>query len=238
MQRRALTLVELLVILGLICLATALLMPGHRGSIRLNARKSACQNNLKQLGLAMKQYQQDFDDKYPLVSSEPETGWGEAILPYVKDQKKFQCPTDTSVESDVPVQAGYNDYFYNANFLVRDKQGTLSGASDDLLGYSFQTVLIGEGGSEDGNKGHNAAYNQCGDENSLISNAKPCTASRPGPAILPNAQIHLDGTNFAFADGHVKWLRGEAPARCARVSNNGSTKKSVGSSFTFSLLTK
>jgi prepilin-type processing-associated H-X9-DG protein/prepilin-type N-terminal cleavage/methylation domain-containing protein len=237
MKRRAFTLIELLVVIGLICLMAAILFP-VRHPVRLNARKSACLNNLKQLGLAMKQYQQDFDEKYPLVSAEPLTGWGEALLPYLKDQKKFQCLTDASIESDTPMQAGYNDYFYNANFLVRDKKGNLSGASENSLGHAVQTILLGEGGDENGNKGYNATYNQCGDGTALTSNNKPCARSRPSHAILPNAQIHLGGANFAFADGHVKWFRGDSISSCRRISSNGSTKKSVGGSFTFSLLAK
>ncbi|HEY0075684.1 MAG TPA: DUF1559 domain-containing protein [Abditibacteriaceae bacterium] len=238
MKRRAFTLVELLVVIGLICVATVLLMPPHIGHSRHNARKSACQNNLKQLGVAMKQYQQDFDEKYPLIAAEPITGWSEAILPYLKDPQRFQCPTHASVKTDAPMQAGYNDYFYNANFLVRDKQGRWAGASGDLLGHAFQTILLGEGGDENGNKGYNATYNQCGDGTALTSNNKPCARSRPSRAILPSAQIHLGGANFAFADGHVKWFRGDSISSCRRISNNGSTQKSVGGSFTFSLLAK
>lgn len=241
--RRGMTLVELLVIIGLICLAAVILMPApHR--TRYNARKSACQNNLKKLGLAVRQYLQDADEKYPVVfSGDTAYGWADALLPYYKDTQILQCPQDYSVTSSQANQPGYNDYWYNANFMVHDKNGQPTSAKAASLKSPAQTILLGDGGAEKGDNGHDATYNQCGDGRSLTAPGQICIRAMPGYAIYSSAQLHLDGANFAFADGHVKWLRGNYPTKSAQVLSNGMTKQSISSKthknkLTFSLLIK
>ena len=56
-QRRAFTLIELLVVIAIIAILMAIMMPAL-GYVRKQARSSACQNNLRQLCLAMNLYAQ------------------------------------------------------------------------------------------------------------------------------------------------------------------------------------
>lgn len=60
---------------------------------RLNAVKSSCQSNLKQLGLALMQYVQDYNEKMPNCAE-----WQEAILPYVRNPILFKCPGAPDLE--------------------------------------------------------------------------------------------------------------------------------------------
>jgi len=63
--RNAFTLIELLVVIAIIAILAAILFPVFARA-RENARKSSCQSNLKQIGLASIQYAQDYDEKlYP-----------------------------------------------------------------------------------------------------------------------------------------------------------------------------
>ena len=63
--RRAFTLIEILVVIAIIGILSALLFP-VLSTARENGRKTACLSNLHQLGLAFMQYTQDSREKYPL----------------------------------------------------------------------------------------------------------------------------------------------------------------------------
>ena len=82
------TLIELLVVIAIIAILAAILFPVFQ-SVRENARRTACVSNMKQLGLGMTQYTQDYDEKFPqgqyFDASGTPMDWGNSIYQYIKN---------------------------------------------------------------------------------------------------------------------------------------------------------
>jgi prepilin-type processing-associated H-X9-DG protein len=161
------------------------------GKARENARRSDCQSRLKQTALAVLQYTQDYDEKYPLIapsnkvavgSGWGEYGWAQTIAPYTRNREVFSCPQDRHAQATVPNKPRYTDYWYNRQ---------LNGIDLSRIAVTPRTLLMGDG---DGNSPQsNARYNL----NTLPKTWKTTIGS---PATR-----HLKGANYSFADGHVKW---------------------------------
>src|SRR6478672_5411714 len=107
-SRYGFTLIELLVVIAIIALLAAILFPVFARA-RENARKSSCLNNMKQFGLGIAQYTQDFDETlvpweggYALASGTRAT-FDVLLIPYLKSPQLMQCPSDaTSAKVAIP----------------------------------------------------------------------------------------------------------------------------------------
>jgi len=108
---RGFTLIELLVVIAIIAILLAILMPAMR-KIREIARETACKSNLKNIGLAVQMYLDDYERKIPNTGSSngflwfesdgvtyrrPGSGsgtyWGTFYKDYLKETKIFGCPS-------------------------------------------------------------------------------------------------------------------------------------------------
>jgi len=116
--RKGFTLIELLVVIAIIAILAAILFPVFARA-RENARRASCQSNLKQIGLGIAQYTQDYDEKYPQIyagnvcdggcDARKPGGWSQLIQPYVKSVQLFACPSNpgnTSFSRNAGTYAG------------------------------------------------------------------------------------------------------------------------------------
>jgi prepilin-type processing-associated H-X9-DG protein len=99
------TLLELLIAFLIIAGLALFLIPGGRGRSREAARRSACKNNLKQIGLALHNYHDDYDAFPPAYTVDADGNrlhsWRTLILPYL-DQKPLYERIDLSKPWDDP----------------------------------------------------------------------------------------------------------------------------------------
>ena len=199
----------------------------------------------------MLQYCQDFDEAFPISSTETATyvaggktiGWTDGIFPYVKSRQVYQCPSEKfgNNATDNPTQAGYSDYYINKNGT--DGEQTLPVAYAPTL-----TILFGDGGalSTDtnplGNSTARYRSNGCFGAGGTITNTPDPSDRKILFVVVLRANNlggggvrHLEGCNFAFFDGHVKWFRNADAQTPMKVWNGLATFDQSGNDPTFRL---
>jgi prepilin-type N-terminal cleavage/methylation domain-containing protein/prepilin-type processing-associated H-X9-DG protein len=94
MKSKGFTLIELLVVIAIIAILAAILFPVF-AKVREKARQTSCLSNEKQIGLAILQYTEDYDESFPMAcDTNWHNGWGLMVQPYVKSVNVFLCPDD------------------------------------------------------------------------------------------------------------------------------------------------
>ncbi|HEX8466048.1 MAG TPA: DUF1559 domain-containing protein [Abditibacterium sp.] len=190
-SQRAFTLIELLVVIAIIGILAAILFPVF-GRARENSRRAACQSNLKQLGLAVIQYTQDFDERFPLGLVVDDTGNHQTALdlvqPYLKSTQVATCPSDNpdhpgldmGLPGALPVSYTVNDKICNTDALF----GGAPPATLAEIQQSAKMPLLWDAyvGGIDNSHGY------------------------PQPDIQV-AKRHFEGANVLFVDSHVKWMK-------------------------------
>jgi prepilin-type N-terminal cleavage/methylation domain-containing protein len=164
MRRKGFTLIELLVVVAIIVILAAILYPVF-ASTRRAAHNAVCISNLKQAGLAVQMYSQDYDETFPVacglfekeIAKNMPANWPKGaplnvwtlVTPYVKNPSLWRCPGDIGTTfSALKIDFRPNTYdkvgsSYNYNvdlawFPTGDPMGTPSDQKKDpfeLQGY-------------------------------------------------------------------------------------------------------
>lgn len=216
------TLIELLVVIAIIAILAAILFPVFARA-RENARRASCQSNLKQIMTAWTMYSQDYDElmvanAYPnLDNYNPVYGPQYVLNPYIKSWQVWVCPSAVKKSTGTGgncnptfvytgANLGSGSYGYNPVLGYATSTGSTPAyriVTNNLasLEYPAQTVAFAE---------TTGAYSTAAiTYPDQWTNAY--TAGCGGPTLGDNhADWHMDGSNVAFTDGHVKWMRKSA----------------------------
>ncbi|RYX82947.1 type II secretion system protein [bacterium] len=127
-MKRAFSLLEVVILVGVLALLAAILFPVL--ARRNVPSKGRCASNLKQIGLGFAMYTQDYGGRFLVPQLTPSVGWADMLQSYVKSRRIFLCPA-TSNYSEATI-----DYFYNRN---------LSGVRSARIRNPVDVVMTGDG---------------------------------------------------------------------------------------------
>ncbi|RYG66087.1 DUF1559 domain-containing protein [bacterium] len=201
-RKGAFTLIELLVVIAIIAILAAILFPVF-GRARENARRSSCQSNLKQIGLGLLQYAQDYDEINAPINSPIPGGfapWVDLVQPYIKSTQVFNCPSDSvglPYTTNVKTAASRDVGSYTANFYYYNNPTPATPMGFNQATISSPAIIVW---AADGVAVNNYAWQFIGGA-SITGTAGQRRFSGPQGVI---AERHLETTNLLYCDGHVK----------------------------------
>ena len=217
--KSAFTLIELLVVIAIIAILASILFPVFARA-RENARASSCLSNLKQFGLAIEQYKQDYDGMYPFARYQLYgRNWFNWFLdPYVKSDQLHYCPS----RSDWKMGYGYNIAFgyFPGNNITPSRSGLFGGyCGTNIPMYDGVNEAIVTNPSEsvvmiDSTLSYYyltsppVSYSDA-TAKGAIEAFFPQTSDTTMKSYYnhPEAGIHNSGLNGLYADGHAKWRK-------------------------------
>lgn len=180
-KKSGFTLIELLVVIAIIAILAAILFPVFARA-REAARKSTCQNNLKECAIALQLYWNDYDATLPssaLSSSFAQFGtkvgnlpprttdvgkytWPQVLYSHMKNKDIMFCPSDTAEHTDATADVSYwwtycTDYAWNSSERIQ-KEGNFAYNADQIILYERKGFHFGDLGGMKNNVQINVAF--------------------------------------------------------------------------------
>lgn len=213
--KKGFSLIELLVVMGIIALLAGLLLPALSRA-KESSRRVSCISQLRQLHLAITLFADENEGLYPLRSAAQR--WPSHLENYFKHSRILFCPSDTTKDAGPALthtvgapNNGSRSYVLNgfnnpatASFAEEDWPGFLTGnyqgrIKDTAIAYPSETILFGEKMTESAHY-YVDLHRDSGNFLEVIEQARHGTSGHKG-ANRKNGR-----SNCAFADGSVRSL--------------------------------
>ena len=186
--------IELLVVIAIIAILAAILFPVFARA-RENARRASCQSNLKQIGLGLLQYTQDYDEKLPghRIGG---VNWPSLVQPYVKSVQLFKCPSNTT---DPTTQT--MNFSAPGTSIPRSYLANGFPSAGWVFGTNFESPMTEDAGTALASIQETSRVVIIGEHE---NRDQPNYWYGAGDVLFTN---HLGVSNFLFVDGHVKAMK-------------------------------
>jgi prepilin-type processing-associated H-X9-DG protein/prepilin-type N-terminal cleavage/methylation domain-containing protein len=227
-MRKAFTLVEVLVVIGIIAVLIAILLPTLRAA-REESNKIACLSNLRQLALTAQNYAVAYKDSYPIATQSISVAWdfrinGSAVEPGIlwmgrTDMKIQQCPS-CNVKSPT-ITDPYTGYNYNISYIGHGVgEFKVAPIKASHVHRAAEVALFGDGEYFGGTN----KFMRCPLKDTPVTDGDNVGAGTRSAGT--QGYRHRGGrTNVAFCDGHAESLlppAGVTPAATGFLSIDNS----------------